>query len=175
MLINIETKIVPFGQVILKFGKPIVSVEEHQEVPDQTPLYYYVPQETSARIPDFQYNLRLTNRNCSSPIYNIAEEKAKFPVYWHIDFEILLGKIASNWEIIKPLLVKIEQDEEGSYLISEEIFAVYGFGDTLFDALQDYKQSLIEYYQLLSPRSEHDISTQTLFRHLQQYLRKTDG
>ena len=86
---------------------------------------------------------------------------------------ILFGKMAAGWEIVKPFQVVIEQDENSRILVSEELFLMYGIGDTLDDALRDYETSLMEYYELVSEQAgDNDPPTQALFRHLQRYIRK---
>lgn len=80
----------------------------------------------------------------------------------------LVGCILPGWKMIRPLLVTIEQDEDQSYLVSDDEFLIYGCGNTQVLAQQDYITSLIEYYQLLE--QQHDMETQALFRYLQSYL-----
>lgn len=82
----------------------------------------------------------------------------------------LAGVIAPGWQMAQPFLVTLEQDEDGSYLISDEEFAVYGDGDTPFEALQDYIISLIDYYELLAVRAKGDPAAEAQFNHLQTYL-----
>jgi hypothetical protein len=159
MAVNIHTNVVPFGQLKMIIGQDMSPVKEHQEVLDRVPVNYYVPQETAFPVSDFPYDMEFMNSN--------------FLAVPHMSFELLFGKIAPNWKVIKPLLVKIEQEKDGSYLVSEDLFTVYGIGDTSYNALQDYITSLIEYYNLLSARAEKDTPNQTLFRCLQQYLHKT--
>ena len=86
---------------------------------------------------------------------------------------ILEGQVAENWILNKPLLITLEQ-EEGSYIFSDEQFMVYGVGDTPELAFQDYLSSLIEYFDLISSRRDHDQQTDFTFRHLKQYLHKID-
>jgi len=81
----------------------------------------------------------------------------------------LFGPIAPGWELVQFLTVTIEKDQDDDYLMSDDEFLVYGTGETLTQAHQDYITSLIEYYQLLSQHK--DRPTQSLFRHLQSYLR----
>ena len=83
---------------------------------------------------------------------------------------LLFGNIAPGWEISQPLLATLERDDDGCYIASDDQFAVYGDGDTPLKALQDYVESLIDYYQLLATRAEDDPPTEALFRRLQLYL-----
>jgi hypothetical protein len=50
--------------------------------------------------------------------------------------------------------LKLTQDENGNYIISEDKTTVYGYGDTPVEALCDYIISLIEYAQILLSRTE---------------------
>lgn len=59
---------------------------------------------------------------------------------------------APDWQLVEPLQIVHEQDEDGCYVVSDGISVVYGVGDTLFEAQQDYLVSLIEYCQLLAAR-----------------------
>lgn len=86
---------------------------------------------------------------------------------------ILFGRIAAGWEILKPFPLVIEQTEEGRVLVSEDLFLMYGIGDTLDEALRDYETALMEYYDLISlDAADGDPPTQALFQYLQQYVHK---
>lgn len=82
---------------------------------------------------------------------------------------VFVGPLAAGWTIIRPLPVLLEYDQDGSCLLSDDVFYVYGHGATLESAQGDYIASLIEYYEILS---EHeDEPTRALFRRLGRYLR----
>jgi hypothetical protein len=84
----------------------------------------------------------------------------------------LSGNITSKWQIIQPLLLTEERDDDGSYLISDDLFEVYGDGSTVPDAIEDYITSLIDYYEILSVSSqENDELVKAQFHRLQRYLR----
>ena len=86
----------------------------------------------------------------------------------------LEGLIAPHWELVRPLEVRLEADEEGSFVVSDDLFLVYGEGATRLDAIKDYMESLIDYYQLMEVRAvKADAPTQAAFRKLQAYLRVT--
>lgn len=80
----------------------------------------------------------------------------------------VLGQIAPQWVVLRPLPVTLERDTEGAYMVSDALFCVYGWGRTLAEAHQDYLTSLIEYYQII--QDHEDDLTQVLFRRLQTYL-----
>lgn len=85
--------------------------------------------------------------------------------------EIILfsGKITEEWQIIKPLALKIEYSD-GQNIASDDIFGVYGDGDTKYEAVEDYLISLLDYYQLIKIRAHNDKQTQALLNHLQMYI-----
>jgi hypothetical protein len=84
---------------------------------------------------------------------------------------VLFGDIAPGWKLVKPLIVNIEQDEDAYFVISDDIFFVYGDGETVEQAEKDFTSSLIEYYELLARHD--DEQTQALFWHLQSFLCST--
>lgn len=52
----------------------------------------------------------------------------------------------------QQLQTNLERDENGCYLVSDNVSVVYGVGDTPVEAQQDYIVSLKEYLQLLAAR-----------------------
>jgi hypothetical protein len=85
---------------------------------------------------------------------------------------MLAGSIARGWTLSRPLWVAIESDDDGSFLVSDSEFAVYGQGETPEGAMRDYVVSLIEYYQLLESRAKQQDPTKRLFTTLAMVLRK---
>jgi hypothetical protein len=61
MAINVEIKVVPFGQLRLEIGKLVPSVEKPQAFPVKEAVRYREPQETSSRIYEVQYREKPTN------------------------------------------------------------------------------------------------------------------
>lgn len=79
----------------------------------------------------------------------------------------LFGRVAPNWKIVQPLSVTIEQGDD-SYIASDDVFVMYGLGDDIAEAVQDYISVLTEYYEVLS--SHHDEPSASLFNRLRSYL-----
>ncbi|MCP4682430.1 MAG: hypothetical protein GY864_08865 [Desulfobacterales bacterium] len=79
----------------------------------------------------------------------------------------LIGNLVPGWQIIKPLPLTIDDNLNGSY-VSDNEFHVYGHGRTKAEALEDYYNSLVEYYQILA--AEDNGPTQALFSRLQSFL-----
>jgi len=96
----------------------------------------------------------------------------------HLDYSYsdvqfnLLGNIAKGWEIIEPLLVTLEQDEDGYYILSDDLFLIYGEGKTEIEAEKDYITTFIDYYQLIDAKANvGDNFSQRILKNIQKYLR----
>jgi hypothetical protein len=85
---------------------------------------------------------------------------------------LLVGPIVTGWKIAQPLPIILEQDEDGSYLTSDDLFGVYGEGSTPTEAVEDYLVSLIDYYQLLGSRVDDTSFAHAMFARLQRYVSK---
>ena len=81
------------------------------------------------------------------------------------------GEIASGWLLVEPLPVTVEADGADCFIVSDDVFGVYGDGKTPGDAWDDYCTSLIDYYQILAADAESDPPTRALFSKLRRYLR----
>jgi hypothetical protein len=84
----------------------------------------------------------------------------------------LFGQIAPDWQIVQPMPIDIEKDEDGSYIVSDALFLVFGVGDTKDMALQDYISSLIEYYDLVLEGTESNSLDLDQSMHLKTYIQK---
>lgn len=102
----------------------------------------------------------------SSAIYTIE-------YLWRPTHLFLMGEIAPSWMLIRSILVELDQDEDGSYIMSNTQFGIYGCGDTVFEAQQDFIITLIDYYQLLAERAEREPLTRIEFLRLQLYIDRT--
>ncbi len=91
-------------------------------------------------------------------------------VNFRINFRRLLQEkvLPSTWQLTRPLLLTVEQDENELFVVSDDVFVMFGTGETEGEALQNYVATLTEYYELLEQKS--DEPTQRLFKHLQTYL-----
>jgi len=95
---------------------------------------------------------------------------ASFPVVERPEVFLLLGPIAPGWLVGEPLRVVIERDEAGDYVVSDSELAVYGVGADRISAMADYKQSLIEYYEIIEEESRDHAPTAALFRHVRRFI-----
>lgn len=89
-----------------------------------------------------------------------------------LNVKYLYGEIAEGWVACELLEISIEKDEVGFYVASDNVFDVYGEGETRDQAIEDYITSLIDYYELL----EHDVKeganpfTKRLFNYLKLHF-----
>lgn len=107
------------------------------------------------------------------PDLNVEPRLPAHPVHsYHIPFiqVFLVGEISNNLVIIQPLQVTIEQDEDESYIVSDEIFLVYGDGNTIEDAIIDYVSSIIEFFEILED-SQEDPFDQRQFLNIQKFIK----
>ena len=109
----------------------------------------------------------ITVSTASSLLYPFSIVDYSSPTPVNLQFG-LFGHIKQGWEIISPLMLTIEQDENDYYVVSDNEFLVYGYGKTRLLAQKDYIISLIEYYQILE--KQEDPLTQAMFNYLQSYL-----
>ncbi len=85
----------------------------------------------------------------------------------------IIGQIAPGWIVENALPVRLEQDDDGSYVMSDDIFNVYGDGATLSNVKASYVTSLIEYYEMVAAGSEIDRYDAEQLQHLRRYLHQT--
>ena len=82
----------------------------------------------------------------------------------------LAGKVGYGFELVQALPVDVEKDRDGSYLISDPVFGVYGHGTTEDEAFADFSVSLVEYRDILATGANPE--TKTVLAHLATYLRR---
>lgn len=119
-------------------------------------IYTYIPSDSLAQRTTFRWS----GSTRSSPV-----KRVEMPTILMVP-----GEIQPGFRVEKPLELTSLQDENGLVIISDDRFYVYGEGDSLAEAYNDYKISLIEYYEILE--MHQDEPTQKLFNYLRQYIKK---
>jgi len=61
----------------------------------------------------------------------------------------LQGPLNQHWLVLQPLQLTVAQDMDGWFIVSDDIFFVYGDGPTLPQAWEDYRTSLAEYCEMV--------------------------
>lgn len=74
----------------------------------------------------------------------------------------------SGWQLVNPIAVYVERELDGSFCVSDDLFAVYGCGSTEESAEEDYRASLVTYYSILAKSSNK--ASHELFAFLQRYV-----
>ncbi len=82
----------------------------------------------------------------------------------------LYGPLDEKLRLAKPLNLRIEHDNSGLVILDDPIFNVYGTGETIKDALEDYKQALIEYYSIIHEISNNGICEKDTLNSVEQYI-----
>ena len=80
----------------------------------------------------------------------------------------LVGDLGDFLRVIQPIELTWVVDEFGQHVISDDVSLMYGVGVTFELAMEDYKASLIDYFQTLAVRQ--DAGTRRLFAHLCKFI-----
>lgn len=130
----------------------------------------------SSQYPDLTTEFVGSMLNVAAMFANVSDMTSEIPVKsLAATFSmrhILIGPILEGWRIIRPLLLTIEE-EDGSYLISDDIFSVYGEGVSTPDALRDYQIALLDYYQIVARHAKKNAANSNLLEALQRYLQQS--
>ncbi len=81
-----------------------------------------------------------------------------------------LGSVADNWQIVKPLQIRMSADTDGTLLASDDYFLNYGVGNTIGAAIANYVVTLVEFYHLLSANVKDNPLDQPLVDRLRSYI-----
>lgn len=103
-----------------------------------------------------------------SPTATIGLVSGDAPIRTYPSEIPIFGHVHPGYHFTRPVSLAIERDEDGSYVISDDIFGVYGHAFTLIDAARDYISAFVEYYELLS--THQDAPTIALFQELRKYF-----
>jgi len=88
----------------------------------------------------------------------------------------IYGVQKCGWSVEHPIAVTVERDEDGSYIVSDDRFLVYGVGDTQSEAIDDYLVSLVEYFDLIRGEVATNPAAETEYQYLRKVLvRLTDS
>jgi hypothetical protein len=120
----------------------------------------------------------MTNASLQTSVSSSAHSRVSLPSgagfagprEWPLATTQLWGPVAPGWRIEHPLELAVERDDDGSFIVSDELFFLYGHGRSWDDARQDYVSVLLEYRELMG-RSQDEL-TQAIARHLDTYLQR---
>ncbi len=86
---------------------------------------------------------------------------------------ILLGSVAPSWRVHQPLLLTLTIESDGYCIFADDIFLLYGEGESVRVALQDYIDTLISHYRMVSEDAGDNAFDRILLARLQEYLTPT--
>lgn len=84
----------------------------------------------------------------------------------------LFGGLLPGWRFENPLPISVERDSnDGRFVVSDDIFNVYGVGGSWDAAVGDYKVALVEFFEITA--EAQDDQSRRLLDHLKAYLRRS--
>lgn len=75
-----------------------------------------------------------------------------------------------NWEILQPLTLQIEMDEDGTIILSDDVLNTHGDGDTPEAAMAMWWESVTTYYRLLMEGAHENNANARQLEYIQQYI-----
>ena len=106
--------------------------------------------------------LEVASRINRNNLYNIS----------YSPFQTYLGDLDSpDLHLFSPLGLNIDQEIDGTFVISDDIFLVYGEGDSRASAISDYVVSLKEFYYILKEGSKNNLFDKKQFEILNKYIK----
>jgi hypothetical protein len=83
----------------------------------------------------------------------------------------LLGPLGPRWSIVQPLSVALEIDSDGWFVLSDDVFLVYGEGATPESACEDYRSSLVVYCDMVQRDAPASEQAQAQYEQLETIIR----
>ena len=84
------------------------------------------------------------------------------------------GKIDDNWRLSRSIMLLVDREDDGWYVVSDDLFRVYGDAANFRAALTEYISALIDHYEFLErelrENSNHAVRREAEFarRYLQR-------
>jgi hypothetical protein len=82
---------------------------------------------------------------------------------------VLEGNVTDCLSFLRPLTVLVEKAED-QIVISDDVFLRYGAGKTQAEALQDYLDDLVQYYQLVEANAAEFSEDAQLLQAMRGYI-----
>ena len=88
----------------------------------------------------------------------------------------VITEFPPGWKVVKPISVTLEIDDDGTIIISDDIFFKYGAGDTQTEALNAYIENLTVYYEVLEESiSDEYPENEKYLGFIKGYIQRTRG
>ena len=76
-----------------------------------------------------------------------------------------------GWRIVSSIVVNLEKDDNGDFVVSDNFSTVYGSGATESGAINDYFLSLIDFYEILEAQP-HTPAVASALRRNRSYVKR---
>jgi len=84
---------------------------------------------------------------------------------------VYCGPLVEGWHLAIPLDLILEI-EDSSYIVSDDVFLVYGVGATMREAFEDYACALVELLELTEASAEQNPHDRPLLARFHRYLQR---
>lgn len=141
----------------------VVSAREHVRSTDFTKSPAVYRRKSSA-----VEGTRFTLEDSQGALTETSRE-LRYPFY------LPQGSQFENIRLVQQLPVVLEHDDDGTYVLSDEVFDRFGSGGSPQSAYTDLMEDLGIYYEIIAESAVEDYpAARALFEHLQQYIQRTD-
>lgn len=80
------------------------------------------------------------------------------------------GTLEEGWTLLSPLILRVEREDDGWFVVSDDIFDLYGDAATLRAAVRQYISSLIDHYEFSMREAESNLLALPVREKLRQYV-----
>jgi predicted RNase H-like HicB family nuclease len=80
------------------------------------------------------------------------------------------GKIEDHWRLLRPLILVVDREEDGWWIVSDDVFDAYGDAASRPEALRQYICALIDHFEFLIREAEQNPSAKRELDHARLYL-----
>jgi len=80
------------------------------------------------------------------------------------------GWIEEGWTLMRPIILLVECEDDGWYVVSDDIFGVYGDAESLRRALHQYASGLIDEYEFFRREARHNPLAIPQMERMEKYL-----
>jgi hypothetical protein len=103
------------------------------------------------------------------------DETTKRAVALSVKFETAIcPQLMPGWKIVSSIVVDIERDDDGDFVVTDHFSTVYGNGETESGAVNDYCLSLFDYYEILEGQPRTPAVASALKR-IRSYIKPTNA
>jgi len=85
------------------------------------------------------------------------------------------GSIEEGWTLVRPIILLVEREDDGWYVVSDGIFGVYGDAESVGQAVQQYASGLIDEYEFFRRESLHNPLAILQLERMRKYLQPSAG